>query len=305
MRDSAAMNVLVLLSTFNGVAFLRQQVDSILNQTLDEGTLSLLVRDDASRDQSIATLEDLHDPRIDIMAGSHIGAKESYLNLLAAARNRDADYIALADQDDVWLAGKLQRAIDQLRSIKGPALYCSALSLVDAQLRPLDRFAYPGTPNFEAAFLTNCVTGCTCVVNRELLGLLPEMPRSGEILMHDWWLYLVAVSFGTVIYDHESRILYRQHDANQVGRRKGAAHLINRGRKFLRRPHHPHRLSQAREFERLYGAALTAAQRRYLAGLVACEGHPLMRVRFAFQARAHGLRGLDDAVGLTGFLLGG
>jgi glycosyltransferase involved in cell wall biosynthesis len=305
MRDSAAMNVLVLLSTYNGVAFLRQQVDSILNQALDEGMLSLLVRDDASCDQSIAILEERHDPRIDIMAGCHIGAKESYLSLLAAARHRDADYIAFADQDDVWLAGKLQRAVDRLRSLRGPALYCSALKLVDARLRPFDRFVYPGTPNFEAAFLTNCVTGCTCVVNRELLRLLQELPRSGQILMHDWWLYLVAVAFGTVIYDHESRVLYRQHDANQVGRRTGAAHLIDRAGKFLRRPHQPHRLTQAREFQRLYEPSLTAAQRRYLAGLVACDGHPFMRLRFAFQARAHGLRGLDDAVGLTGFLLGG
>jgi glycosyltransferase involved in cell wall biosynthesis len=305
MRDTAAMNVLVLLSTFDGAAFLRKQLDSILNQTLTGATLSLLVRDDASRDQTIATLEDVHDPRVEILRGCNVGAKASYLSLLALARQRDADYIALADQDDVWLAGKLERAIDRLQMISGPALYCSALNLVDAELRPLDRFAYPGTPNFQAAFFTNCVTGCTCVVNRQLVGLLREMPRPAEILMHDWWLYLVAVAFGTVIYDHDSRVLYRQHGANQIGRRTGAVNLLNRGRKFLARPRRPHRLTQAREFARLYGPSLTASQRRYLEDLLACEGHPVTRVRFAVQARAHGISGLDDAVGLAGFLFGG
>jgi len=296
------MNVLVLLSTFNGSAFLREQVQSILDQSI-AGTLTVLVRDDGSKDDTVAIVQSFKDPRIEIMRGDNIGAKASYLALLKAARERNADYLALADQDDVWLTGKLERAIDRLSAIDGPALYCSALNLVDANLKPKGRFAYPGVPGFEAAFLTNCVTGCTCVVNRALALRLKELPRPDEILMHDWWLYLVAVAFGKVIYDAQSRILYRQHGANQIGRGSGAVDLIARAGKFVRRPQRPHRLTQAREFYRLCGLLLTAAQTAYLDGLLGCEGSVIARLRFAW--RSCSARGLDERIGLASFLFGG
>ncbi|KAB2911466.1 MAG: glycosyltransferase family 2 protein [Hyphomicrobiaceae bacterium] len=301
----SCVSALVLLSTWNGAGFVREQVDSILSQTIEGGALHLLVRDDGSHDDTVAILEHMHDPRIEIVRGSNVGAKQSYLTLLAMARERRPDLTALADQDDVWLPGKLQRAADRLLPMTGPALYCSALALVDAHLRPVGAYGFPGTPSFEGAFLTNCVTGCTCVVNRAALTLLEEMPRPAEILMHDWWLYLAAAAFGTVIYDKEARILYRQHGANQVGRGLGLRAFADRGLKYLKRPSRPHRLTQAREFRRIHGASLSAQRLLYLDRLIACEGHPLKRARFALSALGHNVRGIDEAVGVASFLLGG
>jgi glycosyltransferase involved in cell wall biosynthesis len=298
----AAMNVLVLLSTFNGSAFLREQIRSILDQRV-EGKLTLLVRDDGSQDDTIAILQSFREPRLEITRGENLGAKASYLELLATARQRDADYIALSDQDDVWLEGKLERAIDQLRAIDGPALYCSAVNLVDANLNPQARFAYSGAPGFEIAFFTNCVTGCTCVINRAVALRLKEFPRPDEILMHDWWLYLVVVAFGQVIYDSESRILYRQHGANQIGRARGALGFAARAGKFRRRPPRPHRLTQAREFHRLYGSSLTAAQSAYLDELLGCEGRLFARLRFAWHLRT--ASGLDEMIGIMSFMFAG
>jgi glycosyltransferase involved in cell wall biosynthesis len=296
------MNVLVLLSTFNGSAFLREQVRSILDQGI-EGKLSLLVRDDGSEDDTIAILNTFKDPRIELVRGDNLGAKASYLTLLSAAREREADYIALADQDDVWLDGKLQRAIDRLRAIDGAALYCSALDLVDTTLKPLGCFTYPGIPRFEIAFITNCVTGCTCVFNRALTRRLEELPRPDQILMHDWWLYLVAVAFGKVLYDNESRVLYRQHSANQIGRAKGALDIIARSGKFWRRPRRPHRLTQAREFVRIFGPSLGAEQSAYLDDLLLCENSVMARLRFAWRLSSASV--LDERIGLAGFLFGG
>ena len=298
-------NVLALLSTWNGAGFVREQVDSILNQNIEGRALHLLVRDDGSQDDTVEILERLHDPRIEIVRGSNIGAKPSYLTLLGMARERRPDLVALADQDDVWLPGKLQRAADHLLPMTGPALYSSALELVDAQLRPLGSYCFPGTPSFEGAFLTNCVTGCTCVVNRAVLALIEELPRPGEILMHDWWLYLAAAAFGTVVYDKEARILYRQHGANQVGRGLGVQALVDRGLKFLKRPSKPHRLTQAREFRRIYAASLSPQHLQYVDRLIACDGHPLKRTRFALSALKQNFQGVDETVGIASFLLGG
>jgi glycosyltransferase involved in cell wall biosynthesis len=297
------MHVLVLLSTFNGAEFLGAQVQSILEQAF-ESTLGVLVRDDGSTDGTLAILEELADPRVEIVRGSNIGAKASYLALIEEARNRNPDYVAFADQDDVWLPGKLERALTLLKDKATPTLYCSALDLVDSELRPRGRFAYAGRPQFEHAFFTNCVTGCTCVINRALLGLLKQLPRPGAILMHDWWLYLVAVAFGTVVYDPQSHILYRQHAANQIGRGQGLFASFERWRKFMRRPPEPNRLTQAREFDRLHGSALNDAQRAFLRALLACEDRPIARARLAL-AQVRGHPGFDELAGLTGFVFGG
>lgn len=61
--------------------------------------------------------------------GENIGARGSYLDLLAEARRSEPDLIALADQDDVWLPGELQRAVDALGTVEESALYCSWLIL--------------------------------------------------------------------------------------------------------------------------------------------------------------------------------
>jgi hypothetical protein len=145
--------------------------------------------------------------------------------LLNEALRSTTDYIAFADQDDVWLPEKLQRATRMLSDVTGPARYCSALHLVDEALRPLSFYQFVDAIGFEEAFLTNCATGCTCVINRDLLALLATQPNIDRILMHDWWLYLVAAAFVTVVYDHESYIHHRQHATNQIGMRTELASL--------------------------------------------------------------------------------
>ena len=297
------MKMLVLLSTWNGSRYVREQLASILAQKVD-GTLEVLVRDDGSSDDTIQIIEEMNDGRVRVIRGENLGAKGSFMALLANAANSSADYVALADQDDVWLPGKLQRAVSKLAELDGPALYCSTLKLVDDKLQPLDEYRFVDNVGFESSFLVNCVTGCTCVVNRGLLGLLSGKPEIGQILMHDWWLYIVAASFGRVVYDEESYILYRQHASNQVGMRTGLAALIHRTRQFLKRPSVPSRLTQAHEFERIYGHRLSAANQRYLAQLVACEGRPFARLRFAVTRRPRRRVLFDDFVALLTFLVG-
>jgi glycosyltransferase involved in cell wall biosynthesis len=297
------MRLLILISSYNGSNYIREQLASILSQDFD-GEIVVLIRDDGSHDETVQIIKEINDSRVEVVCGKNLGAKGSFLALLAEARRRSPDFVALADQDDVWLPGKLQRAVDMLRSVTGPALYCSALNLVDDKLQPIGTYIFADTPGFEAAFLTNCATGCTCVFNREFLDLLDVLPDPDEILMHDWWLYIVAAAFGRVIYDDVSMILYRQHAANQVGMRLGFTSIFYRVRRLLRRPARPSRLTQAREFARIYGVRLSPRQSRYLSELIRCDDNFMARIKFAFIRRPKCRNLIDDIAVLGAFLLG-
>ncbi|WP_230482008.1 glycosyltransferase family 2 protein [Sphingomonas sp. Leaf21] len=213
--------VLVLLSTWNGAKYLPAQIDSVLAQRLD-GDLHILVRDDGSSDGTVEYLHSRHDPRIRVIQGENLGAQGSFFALMQMAQREEADFIALCDQDDVWLPEKLARAISML-DIDQPGLYTSSLQLVDEHLRSIGRYTHPGDRSFVATLLCNFATGCTCVMNRSFLQQIffPEDGR--KVLMHDWWLASLAATGHKIAYDRTPHIQYRQHSANHVGIKTGLA----------------------------------------------------------------------------------
>ncbi len=302
--ESVSVKILVVMSVWNGERHVHAQIKSILEQN-SGNDISILVRDDGSSDSTASIIDSFSDSRIQVLRGNNIGAKRSFLDLLSQAAGSDADLVAFADQDDIWLPGKLQRAAERLAPINdGPALYCSALNLVNESLQPIRKYVFPDETGFESAFLVNAATGCTVVINRRLLELLAEVPAVDEILMHDWWAYLVAVSFGRVVYDDRSLILYRQHASNQVGMRTGLAGYLHRTRLFFRRAASPSRLTQAREFLRLYGGRLLPARRRYLESLTSCEHNVLQRIRFLATERPRRHNFLENMAAVIAFLFG-
>jgi len=113
---------LILLSTWNGARYLPEQLTSLLSQEYN-GQLSVLIRDDGSQDDTGQIIEQMNDGRGEVLWGKNLGAKGSYLALLAEAYRRKPDFIAFADQDDLWLPGKLLRAADALSRVNGPALF--------------------------------------------------------------------------------------------------------------------------------------------------------------------------------------
>lgn len=215
----------VLMSTYNGEKYLKEQIDSILKQDCEEKTgvcWSLLVRDDGSKDCTQLILEKYHQQypdKIQWYQGENRGVIGSFFELMQKADD-EAVYYAFADQDDVWMPEKLSRGIEFLAHQTGkcPALYACRPKLVDAELKELTSEIKrpPMRPAFENALIENIVTGCTAVFNAELRNLVvKELPEF--TMMHDWWLYLVATLFGKVYYDEKSYIAYRQHGKNVVG----------------------------------------------------------------------------------------
>jgi len=216
-----APTVTILLSTYNGENFLKSQLDSICAQMFAGWMIAW--RDDGSADCSAAVVEafaETMDAQRFVKSpssGSHLGAPQSFLQLLA--EHCDAAHIAFADQDDRWLPLKLQRAIDRLRDAGDkPALYCSRQLLTDDDFsHPVLSKKYERRPGFPASLTQNIASGNTIVMNRAAARLVASIPAP-VASPHDWWSYIVVSACGgLVIYDSEPMVLYRQHEKNLIG----------------------------------------------------------------------------------------
>jgi glycosyltransferase involved in cell wall biosynthesis len=219
------MRVVVLMSTYQGERYVTEQVASILSQLPEDGRI--LVRDDGSCDGTLAKIEAFGDYRISVIRGGNIGFLRSFLSLIQAAPT-DADMFMLADQDDVWLPGKIERAERYLKGRDAvPRLYCSRMRLVDDDLKPIGFSPeWPRKPSFQNALVENVVTGCTAAFNRAALDLVQQHGDVELLYYHDWWLYLVIAAFGEVYADPEPTVLYRQHGGNAIGMGAGLGRYL-------------------------------------------------------------------------------
>ncbi|MCQ8278481.1 glycosyltransferase family 2 protein [Acetobacteraceae bacterium KSS8] len=232
-----AGQVSILLSTFNGAAYLPAQLASFGTQSWRDWMLHW--RDDGSSDGTSAILRSFAEGEgkgrcVEVSgAAGHLGIAGSFLSLLRAVP--PAAIVAFADQDDVWLPDKIERGVSALGALPEtrPALYCSRQTLVDENLRPLGLSPHrAATPVFPAGLTQNVATGCTVMMNSAAAALV-RASEAPDGTLHDWWSYLVVgAAGGVVINDPVPTVLYRQHIANAVGAPHSA---LSRGIAALRR----------------------------------------------------------------------
>jgi glycosyltransferase involved in cell wall biosynthesis len=275
----------ILLATFNGQRFLREQIDSILAQ--DYKNLRLLARDDGSTDETPQILRDYAEQfpdRIRVMPSSPPtgAAKDNFLLLL---KSTTARYVCFADQDDVWLPGKVslaRQAMDRLESKMGaalPLLVFTDLRVVDAQLQTLQQSFWKyeqldphRVDRFAALLSQNVVTGCTMMLNRPLIELALRMPP--EAVMHDQWIALLASAMGKAAGIDAQTVLYRQHERNVVGseQRSGTvSEFMQRAQKTeIRLANWKKTARQAQAFLAIYEAELSAENKEVLRACRRC-----------------------------------
>lgn len=212
--------VQILMSTYNGEKYLIEQIESLQEQVGVK--IKILVRDDGSTDRTIDILEDMKNQGIlEWYKGENLKPAKSFLNLLKHAP--EADYYSFCDQDDVWEAEKLIKAVTKLEKEgdERPSMYFSNTRLVDEKLRLIKQNKpISGSYTFGQALIRNNATGCTIVFNKKLLNIIKNYEPK-FIPMHDYWLYLVCLAVdGKVIFDNNTYIKYRQHSNNVVGGRR-------------------------------------------------------------------------------------
>ena len=215
--------VAVLMSTYNGSEYIQEQIESILKQ--EKVDVQLIVRDDGSNDDTLKIISAYKDTgKIRIIEGSNKGPVLSFMELIGEA-DLSAEYYAFADQDDIWLPDKLFRAVRMIgQTGKSCVLYASNQTVADQNGNALNK-RYQTDPPVDLLNIidSNWLAGCTMVFDRNLLHVLQKhQPDSNfvQTRMHDTWVAAVAACIGTIVYDDESKMLYRQHSNNVVGSKK-------------------------------------------------------------------------------------
>lgn len=233
--------VSILMCTYNGEKYLKEQLDSFRNQTVSDW--ELLVSDDGSGDKTLEIIDLFRQGiqnSVHVITGPKKGFASNFLNATKHSSNSSA-FFAFSDQDDIWYQNKLELALSWLRRQPSsiPALYCSLTEYVDENGYSLDppkiSRGLPCDPNFANALVQSIAGGNTMVFNRAAKDLLLQCGADSEIASHDWWLYIIVLGVGGVVkFDNHPTLMYRQHSHNLVGGNLGVTAFAKRGLKFLR-----------------------------------------------------------------------
>ena len=266
--------VLILMAVYNGEAFIADQIKSILEQSYQD--FVLYINDDASTDSTfdIAKQFSAEFPGKIIVTKNHAnsgGAKHNFFDMMSKYKN---DYIMLCDQDDIWLPDKIKVTLAEMKKAETtytantPILIHTDLRVVNENLSRIVSHSFKEAMNANYSrtllrdqVIQNTLTGCTAMYNKSLANLIEKKPRF--MVMHDWWLMLIASAFGEIVTIDEQTILYRQHSKNLIGA-KDVRKLLYKVNKLLRYREIKTALSetyiQSQSFLDIYKDRLTSEQ---------------------------------------------
>ena len=224
----------ILLATYNGEKYLKEQIESLLNQTYTN--IQIIISDDCSTDGTKDILKSYeNNEKIKVYyQENNLGYVKNFEFLL---KKVESDLYMLCDQDDFWKKEKVEKTVDKLQK-ENLDLVFGDLEVVDEKLNLL----YPSYnkymhlahkidkyhKDYKLQYLYNCMTGCTMMSKKKFLDKILPLPTNSKYMIHDYWIGLIVSLNGKVGYLDKPYILYRQHGKNQVGTKKAsqtASHL--------------------------------------------------------------------------------
>ncbi len=239
--------VLILLAAYKGGEYIRAMVESILAQDCEDWFL--ILSDDG--EDTAPILQEYADRFPDRIAhhvsGRRFGCAQKHFMYLLRSFGSQAPYCMFCDQDDVWHPDKVRKTLELMKKTEDdpsvPVLVHTDLRVVDGQLQQLHPsfLEYSGLrgDRMQLSYLLmqNVVTGCTAMLNRTLAELAKKEVPEENMLMHDWWLALLASAAGKCAFLPEATIDYRQHGSNSVGAKnsRSASYILGRMRSGVRR----------------------------------------------------------------------
>ena len=267
----------ILLASYNGEKYIAEQLESLLSQTMQD--FKLIICDDGSTDDTFSIAADYaqkYPCKITAVQNKENsgGAKHSFLRMMIDHKD---DYVMLCDQDDIWLPNKIELTLERMQGLERDIGACTPI-LVHTDLRVVNENLETISPSFKAAMnanygktelrnqiIQNTLTGCTVMYNRALADLITEPPKF--MVMHDWWLMLIASAFGEISALDAQTVLYRQHGRNEIGA-KDVRTLRYKIKKLLHHAEIKNALSetyeQAQGFYDIYRDMLTKDQAELL-----------------------------------------
>jgi len=223
--------VSIAMATYNGEKFIKKQIESILNQTYKN--LEIVICDDNSIDNTFKILKEYadKDKRIKLYKNcNNLGFVKNFEKAINLSKGK---YIALSDQDDIWVENKIEillKEIGEYDLIHSDAylinenaeiIFNSYSKFVNKYLNPKDIIELACTP---------MVTGCTCMFTSELKEKI--LPICSEIHVHDIWISFIAFKNGGIKYCDKPLIKYRQHENNQIGAIKKTGNIFSKIKKL-------------------------------------------------------------------------
>ena len=219
----------VLMATYNGKSYIREQIDSILNQTYENWHLT--ISDDGSTDGTDLIIDEYVKEYPDKISRAYSGMRfgNARDHFFWMSEKCASEYILYSDQDDVFAPDKMRRLMDAMQNAEEkwsdgmPILVFSDQKVVDEKLNiiapSLMRYQKQAFDHFDyrAILMQNVVTGGAMMMNRSLCDLALQCRSREQTIMHDWWIALCAAAFGRVAFLPRATIRYRQHGGNSVG----------------------------------------------------------------------------------------
>lgn len=222
--------IYILLATYNGEKYIREQLESLLEQTYQNWIL--WIHDDGSKDSTLNIIKEYEEKlpnKIKLLNDGLkcSGAKQNFTHLLSSIDD-NFNYIMFCDQDDVWLENKIEITLNKMIEVENrnqnkPIIIHTDLKVVDEGLNTIadSYFIYQKikpqwSKDFNISLVQNSVTGCTMMINKKAKEI--SLPIGNNAIMHDWWILLkVLQNNGVVEYIDKPTILYRQHSSNDTG----------------------------------------------------------------------------------------
>jgi len=227
LRTPDEKQVDILLSTYNGALYLKDQLNSLIHQSYP--SWKIITRDDGSTDGTHTILREYtqRDSRLILIDDGqrHLGACQSFAYLMQLST---APYCMFCDQDDVWFPSKIQDMLSRMHAAeksagaRTPLLIVSDLSVTDDRQNLIapsfwqcQRLDPSSGSRFSSLIIQNKFPGCSMMLNRPLKELCQSIPE--QAIMHDWWVAMAAAAFGKIIIMPEPSMFYRQHQSNTIG----------------------------------------------------------------------------------------
>lgn len=279
---SKIREVAVLMSTYNGEQYIREQINSILSQTGDF-KLYLYVRDDGSTDLTTSILEEYENNGcLRWYGGENLGPAKSFIDLIK--KTPEYDFYAFADQDDFWMKNKIENALNELSNNKIQCIYFSNAYIADEKLNSINKMVYGFQPSLDLKTLScyGGILGCTMVFNLEMAKIIRNAPMPNKLIMHDFYLAEVCLALnGKLIFDERPTMKYRQHGNNTVGVPTNPLNKIKNRVGILLHIYKESIAEQAKEICDLYGVEISAENMEWLEQVSCYRDCLLNRIRLA------------------------
>ena len=199
----------VCIATYNGEKYIKEQLDSIINQL--EKNDEIIISDDGSSDMTLNIIESYNDSRIVLYKNSF---KNVVLNFEFAIDKSKGDYIFLSDQDDIWHKDKVKSFMDCFLKNSQVMLLISDFQIIDQNGKQIDGIYTKNefSNSLVKNVLVNNFIGCAMAFTSSTKNVIMPFPKN--IAMHDWWIGTCSKMYGEINFIDKKLHFYRRHNSN-------------------------------------------------------------------------------------------